>query len=62
LPLVLGFGISKPEHFAAVRPLVDGVIVGSALIDVLEKAPAEERTAQAVSFVKTLLNENQNKS
>ncbi len=55
LPLVLGFGISKPEHFAAVRPLVDGVIVGSALIDVLEKAPAEERTQQAVAYVKTLL-------
>jgi tryptophan synthase alpha chain len=61
LPLVLGFGISKPEHFAAVRPLVDGVIVGSALVDVLAKAPAAERTAQAVEFVKSLLNENQNR-
>lgn len=60
LPLVLGFGISKPEHFAAAKPLVDGVIVGSALVDVLANAPATERTAQAVSFVKTLLNENQN--
>ena len=60
LPLVLGFGISKPEHFAAAKPLVDGVIVGSALVDVLANAPANERTGRAVSFVKELLNENQN--
>jgi tryptophan synthase alpha subunit len=40
---------------------VDGVIVGSALIDVLEKAPAAERTGQAVEFVKSLLNQNQNR-
>ncbi len=55
LPLVLGFGISKPEHFAAVRPLVDGAAVGSALIDVLEKAPPAEREAQALAFVKQLI-------
>jgi tryptophan synthase alpha chain len=58
LPLVLGFGISKREHVAAARGLVDGVIVGSALVDVLANTPAGERTARAVSFVKELLNEN----
>lgn len=52
LPLVLGFGISKPEHFEVVRPYVDGAIVGSALIDVLEKAPAAERVARATAFVR----------
>jgi tryptophan synthase alpha chain len=55
LPLVLGFGISKPEHFAAVKPLVDGAIVGSALIDVLQKAPPTERITQATAFVQQLL-------
>ena len=59
LPLVLGFGISKPAHFQAVKSLVDGVIVGSALVDVLADAPAGERTGQAVRFVKELLDENQ---
>jgi tryptophan synthase alpha chain len=36
-PLVLGFGIGRPEQARAVSPLVDGFIVGSALV----KAGAE---------------------
>ncbi len=55
LPLVLGFGISKPEHFAAARPLVDGVIVASALIDVLEQAPPAQRLARASAFVRSIV-------
>jgi tryptophan synthase alpha chain len=31
-PLVLGFGISQPEHVKLVNSLVDGFIVGSALV------------------------------
>ncbi|MDX2160706.1 MAG: tryptophan synthase subunit alpha [bacterium] len=31
-PLVMGFGISRPEHVRMVRELVDGFIVGSALV------------------------------
>ncbi len=31
-PLVLGFGISQPEHVRMINALVDGFIVGSALV------------------------------
>lgn len=56
LPLVLGFGISKPEHFKAASQYVDGVIVGSAMVNLLENAPAAERISQATAFTKQLVS------
>jgi tryptophan synthase alpha chain len=38
LPLAVGFGISRPEHAAALRDAgAEGVIVGSALVKLVEK-------------------------
>ncbi|HMP60571.1 MAG TPA: tryptophan synthase subunit alpha [Gemmatales bacterium] len=37
LPLCVGFGISAPDQAALLRPHVDGVIVGSALVRLLEQ-------------------------
>jgi tryptophan synthase alpha chain len=39
LPIVVGFGISRPEHLAALEGHADGVIVASALLDAISKAP-----------------------
>jgi tryptophan synthase alpha chain len=41
LPVVVGFGISKPEHLAALEGKADGVIVASALLDAIGKAPED---------------------
>jgi tryptophan synthase alpha chain len=38
LPLCVGFGVSKPEHVRMLRPVADGVIVGSALVRRMEQA------------------------
>ncbi len=52
LPLALGFGVSSPEQAATFSRWVDGIIVGSALIDVvrMSKRPVEA----AAEFVSEL--------
>ena len=37
LPLAVGFGISKPEHVAELAPQVEAVVVGSAIVRLIEK-------------------------
>jgi len=41
LPLAAGVGISRPEHLAALAPLADGVVVGSALVRCIEEHPGD---------------------
>jgi tryptophan synthase alpha chain len=36
-PVCVGFGISTPEHAAAVGGLADGVAVGSAIVRTIEQ-------------------------
>jgi tryptophan synthase alpha chain len=45
LPLAAGFGIGRPEHVATLRSLVDGVIVGSAIVRRLEQAGDNPKAA-----------------
>ena len=40
LPLAVGFGISKPEHVAALAPHAEAVVVGTAIVRQIEKDPA----------------------
>jgi tryptophan synthase alpha chain len=53
LPIVVGFGISKPEHLAALEGEADGVIVASALLDAIGKTPGDPVTA-VTQFLKEL--------
>src|SRR5205823_2133912 len=53
-PLLIGFGISRPEHVLAVRPHADAVVVGSAVADLLDGTPAGEREAAIRRYVKEL--------
>lgn len=54
LPRAVGFGISKPEHVAAVAKMAEGAICASALLDYIGHLPAAERAAGAQQFVQSL--------
>ena len=45
LPVAVGFGISSPEQFAAVGKFADAVVVGSAVVEAIEKNPGQEADA-----------------
>ncbi|MEW6188621.1 MAG: tryptophan synthase subunit alpha, partial [Actinomycetota bacterium] len=54
-PLAVGFGISSPEHAREVAKIADGVIIGSALIDLIDKAKDERgQVASVMRFVKEI--------
>ena len=45
VPIALGFGISEPSHVAALRGVVDGVVIGSAAIDAVSGATGDRAVA-----------------
>ncbi len=51
LPIAVGFGISTPAQAAAIAPLADGIVVGSALVRLIgEKGESAGLIAEACSF------------
>lgn len=53
VPIALGFGISKPEHISALVDKVDIAVVGSAVIEVINKKGLKAVTP----FIKKLLSD-----
>ena len=56
VPVVVGFGISTPEQSAAVASCADGVVVGSAIVRIIEEhADDPDVAAKVEAFVKPLV-------
>lgn len=56
LPLAVGFGISKRAHLSAVADYADAAVVGSAIIDVIDKLPKRERARGVIEFISEMTN------
>lgn len=48
LPICVGFGISNPEQAKAVAQIADGVVVGSAIVDQIDKHGSEGDLSEKV--------------
>jgi len=58
LPIAVGFGISTPEQFAAVGKFADAAVVGSAIVEVIERNPGKEAESVA-QFIRQLSSGSQ---
>ena len=53
LPVAVGFGISTPEQFATVGQFANAAVVGSAIVETVERNPGKEARSVA-EFIKQL--------
>jgi tryptophan synthase alpha chain len=56
LPVAVGFGIAEPAQAAAVARVADGVVVGSALVQLFEEFQGEalrDKLTERVAALKT---------
>lgn len=60
VPTAVGFGISTPEQVRAVAPHTDGVIVGSAIVQEIERYEQQlrdpDKASEAVEKIKTFVH------
>jgi tryptophan synthase alpha chain len=54
LPIAVGFGISNPEHFAAVGEFADAAVIGSALVATIEQAGRKDAPGSIARFIQGL--------
>ncbi len=51
LPVAVGFGISNSEHVAQVAEFADAAVIGSAIVELIERSTAETRSRDRSSSV-----------
>ncbi|MEK7774525.1 MAG: tryptophan synthase subunit alpha [Candidatus Zixiibacteriota bacterium] len=54
-PFVAGFGVSTPETAAHLASFSDGVVIGSALVEIIRRSPSRDKQVVAVAeFLKSI--------
>jgi len=54
LPVAVGFGISNAEHVAKVAEFADAAVVGSAIVELIERSTPESAPGAVARFIKGL--------
>lgn len=54
LPVAVGFGISNSEHVAQVAQFADAAVVGSAIVELIERSAPDEAPGAVARFIKGL--------
>jgi tryptophan synthase alpha chain len=54
LPVAVGFGISNAEHVAQVATFADAAVIGSAIVELIERSTPESAPAAVSRFIKGL--------
>jgi tryptophan synthase alpha chain len=54
LPVAVGLGISNAEHVAQVAEFADAAVIGSAIVELIEKSTPEAAPAAVARFIKGL--------
>jgi len=56
LPLAVGFGISKKEHVLSLKDCAEIAVIGSAIINIIEREKSKASFQKVERFIKTLKN------
>jgi tryptophan synthase alpha chain len=54
LPVAVGFGISNSEHVAQVGRFADAAVVGSAIVELIERSTPGEAPGAVARFIRGL--------
>ncbi len=54
LPVAVGFGISNADHVAQVAEFADAAVVGSAIVELIERSTPDEAPGAVARFIKGL--------
>jgi tryptophan synthase alpha chain len=61
LPVAVGFGISTPAHFAEVAEFADAGVVGTAIVEAVERAGRERAPRAVAELITSMLGERPRK-
>jgi len=57
LPVAVGFGISNAQHFAQVAEFADAAVIGSAIVELIERSTPETAPGAVSRFIKGIFGD-----